>query len=117
MKKEKPESNVISLYPAHKKDAKGKIIKNNSKEESKVIGELFLFDLQFAIAIDMKKDNFILGYYCEECDAYHPLTGHKYKVVMGIDNHNPIEFLTAMMPLLNHIVLEHLNKLGAISHE
>jgi len=107
MKKKPKNSNVVQLFPSHKKD--GSIVKGTVK----MIGELFLLDLGFAICID-KKGNFVLAYMCNACDAYHLVADLKYKVTMSSHTQTPIDFLTAMMPFVNKLVLEHMAEAGII---
>lgn len=94
------------------KGRKGK--KKEPASDAVVIGELFLLGLKFAIGIN--KDKFILSCHCSDCNAYHPLKA-SYNVSMPASNHTPIDFLTCMMPHLNHLVVEHMLDTGIVQDE
>jgi hypothetical protein len=103
---------VIQLFPnTHKKGKGPSKSKSKTASDAIMIGELFLLGLQFAIGIS--KDKFILGWYCTHCEAYHPLED-SYKIAMPAANHTPIDFLTCMMPYLNHLVVEHMIDVGVV---
>lgn len=111
MAKKAKKAKVIQLYPdTHTKGAS----KKKPIPDVHTIGELFILGLEFAIGIH--KDKFILGKFCEHCDTYHPLEA-SYKIAMSAARHTPIDFLTCMMPHLNHLVVEHMIDVGVIQDE
>ena len=95
-------SNVIQLYPAHKKGTRRTKKQQEPVMEIIAVGALHMFDLNFQIGI-MPDHNYILGFLCS-CDEVHPLEDEACLCRMDSRSYTPAEFLMAMMPFISHVV-------------
>lgn len=100
--KVKAKSNVIQLYPAHKKGARRTKKEQEPVMEVLAVGALHMFDLDFQIGI-APDHNYVLGFMCS-CGNVHPLEEDACICLMDSRSYTPAEFLAAMMPFISTVV-------------